>query len=604
MKFDELQLDSAILSGVAAAGFEECTPVQAQAIPLVLDGRDVMVQSQTGTGKTAAFLLPTFHLLLHNERFRGTTAIVIAPTRELAVQIKDEANLLAEGLPLSTEVFHGGVGYEGQQKALSQGVNILVGTPGRILDLSQSGSMDLRTNGVVIIDEADRLLDMGFYPDLRKMLRRMRPREERLNMLFSATLGTKARNIAWEHMNNPAEIEVAPEQVTVDKVQQELLHVASRDKMSVLLGILERDQPRNAIVFTNTKRAAEEISRRLAMNGFPTEYISGDLPQKKRLSIITKLKAGEAEFLVATDVAARGLHIDNLDMVVNYDLPEDIEAYVHRIGRTARAGESGKAVTLACERYVFSLDAIERYINQKIPVGELTPDLYREDASAGRRIHLESGGRDRDRDGRRSRDRDGGRRSPGGERRRERPRSEGRHHEGRRHEGRSAEGRHHEGRRHEGRQEDHRDERLRGKKTPPPGRMRRSAEPVGAAPSSGDTLEQRLAYYRKKYGEDFQPTDEMLANLGGDQPRKKSKRSSGRRRSGASASRDSASRAGAGTPAPAQRAPAAGAKASPKRDAPKKASPERVHPPAGEVSREEPRGIVGKLKGLFGARKK
>lgn len=589
MKFDELQLDDAILAGVAAAGFEECTPVQAEAIPLVLNGRDVMVQSQTGTGKTAAFLLPTFHLLLHNERFRGTTAIVIAPTRELAVQIKDEANLLAEGLPITTEVFHGGVGYEGQQRALSQGVNILVGTPGRILDLSQSGHMDLRTNGVVIIDEADRLLDMGFYPDLRKMLRRMRPREERLNMLFSATLGTKARNIAWEHMNNPAEIEVEPEHITVDKVHQELLHVASRDKMSVLLGILERDQPRNAIIFTNTKRAAEEISRRLAMNGFPTEYISGDLPQRKRLSIIKKLKAGEAEFLVATDVAARGLHIDNLEMVVNYDLPEDIEAYVHRIGRTARAGESGKAVTLACERYVFSLDAIERYINQKIPVGELTPELYREDASAGKRIHLESGNRD----GQRGRDRDGGRRSSGGDRRRDRPRSEGRHHEGRRHEGRR-----HEGPRRDARQEDHRDDRPRTRKPAPPVRARRSAEPLGAAPGSGDSLEQRLAYYRKKYGEDFQPTDEMLANFGGEKPRKKSSRSSRRRRGGSSgvpggSSGSTAAAAGAGA------APAKAADGQRHRGAPKQAPPATTEP-----SRDESRGVLDKLKGLFGVRKK
>lgn len=557
MKFDELQLDSAILAGVEAIGFEECTPVQAQAIPRVLEGRDVMVQSQTGTGKTAAFLLPAFQLLLHNERLRGSTAIVIAPTRELAVQIKEEADLLAEPLSIRSEVFHGGVGYEHQQRALSEGVNIIVGTPGRIIDLSQSGYMDLRTNGIVVIDEADRLLDMGFYPDLRKMLRRMRPREERVNMLFSATLSRKARNIAWEHMNDPVEIEVEPEQITVDTVKQELYHVPTSDKMSLLLGILERDKPRNAIIFTNTKRAAEEVSRRIAMNGFPTEFISGDLPQRKRIAIIRKLKAGEAEFLVATDVAARGLHIDNLEMVLNYDVPEDPEAYVHRIGRTARAGESGKAVMLACEKYVFGLEAVENFINQKIPVATIDPDMYVQDASAGKRIQLDSGGGGRDR---------------GRDRSRDRPRDRGR--DERRGGKRSPRGAHPD------RPTDRRDERPRKKPlpvtthshshsgdAPARSRPRRGGEkqkPVGTA-KYGDSLEQRLAYYREKYGEDFQPTDEMLANMG--ESRKKRKRKSTQKRS---------SRPGT------------------------KPSTGEAQPDRPDKDEEKKPGILGTLKGLFG----
>lgn len=563
MKFDQLKLDEAILRGIEAVGFEECTPVQAETIPRVLEGRDVMVQSQTGTGKTAAFLLPAFQLLLHDEKFRGATAIVIAPTRELAVQIKEEADMLAEPLTIRTEVFHGGVGYDHQQRALSEGVDIIVGTPGRILDLNQSGHMDLRTNGIVIIDEADRLLDMGFYPDLRKMLRRMRPKEERVNMLFSATLGTKARNIAWEHMNDPVEIEVAPERITVETVNQELYHVASGDKMSLLLGILERDQPRTAIIFTNTKRAAEEVSGRLAMNGFPTEFIIGDLPQRKRLAIIRRLKAGEAEFLVATDVAARGLHIDNLEMVINYDVPEDPEAYVHRIGRTARAGESGKAIMLACERYVFGLEAVESFINQKIPVGETTPDVYAQDASAGKRIHLEhAGGGGRGGDRGRSRDRD--RRPPRGRGREDR---------------------------REDRRDERRDERPRSRPHPAgahgaahgaaQARSRRVPEKARAAatgggPSSGDSLEERLAYYRRKYGEDFQPTDEMLANMEargtgeGGRKRKRKRRRSGRPNSQAPQSRqDQQTRAGE---------PAA----------------------AGDRSAEKKKGILGALKGIFG----
>ena len=332
MKFDELNLDGEILASVAAAGFEECTDVQAQAIPHVLNGTDVMVQSQTGTGKTAAFLLPTLQLLKHNPDFRGAKALIIAPTRELAIQIKEEADLLS-GSEIKSEVFYGGVGYATQNKALNEGVQIMVGTPGRLLDLSQGGPMDLSTVKIVVVDEADRLLDMGFYPDLRRLFRRLGARESRINMMFSATLSVKARNIAWEHMNDPVEIEIRSEQVTVDRVTQSMYHVASEDKMAVILGVFRKYEPKTAIVFTNTKRAAEIISKRLEINGYPSEFISGDLPQKKRQQIIRHLKEGQSKFLVATDVAARGLHIDDLDMVVNYDLPEDPEAYVHRIGR-------------------------------------------------------------------------------------------------------------------------------------------------------------------------------------------------------------------------------------------------------------------------------
>lgn len=590
MKFDELPLDSAILDGVTAVGFEQCTPVQAETIPRVLEGRDVMVQSQTGTGKTAAFLLPAFQLLLHHEKFQGSTAIVIAPTRELAVQIKEESDMLAANLPIRTEVFHGGVGYEQQQRALSEGVNIVVGTPGRIIDLNQSGYMDMRTNAIVIIDEADRLLDMGFYPDLRKMLRRMRPKEERVNMLFSATLGTKARNIAWEHMNSPVEIEVKPEQITVDTVQQELYHVASGEKMSLLLGLLERDQPRTAIIFTNTKRAAEEVSRRLAMNGFPTDFIIGDLPQRKRLAIIRKLKAGEAEFLVATDVAARGLHIDNLEMVINYDVPEDPEAYVHRIGRTARAGESGKAVMLACERYVFGLDSVEHFIGQKIPVGASSPDLYAEDASAGKRVRLEATGRDADRDrGRdRGRDRDRGpRRRVGGERgtrdKRDGERSRERVHAESRGDSASLD-----------RKKSEKRGDRRGEKR---GSRRRGGEQFEGAPRSGDSLEQRLAYYRSKYGEDFQPTDEMLANMG--ETRRKSASASQGDRSGRSR------RGRAGEKRSGER------RSGEKRSGEKRSGERSKEVPAGghdpdrqrssteSVSVEKKRSVIERLKGLF-----
>lgn len=643
MKFDELKLDNEIQSGVAAAGFEECTEVQARVIPHIIDGKDVMVQSQTGTGKTAAFLLPAFQLLLHNADFAEKKVLIVAPTRELAVQIKEEADMLAEKLPLKTDVFHGGVGYGGQEKALREGLNIIVGTPGRILDLSQTGTMNLKEVGIMVIDEADRLFDMGFYPDIRKMMRRMRPREERLNMLFSATLSTRARNIAWEYMNDPVEIEIQPQQITVDKVKQTLYHVSSEEKMSVLLGLLKQKKPKNAIVFTNTKRAAEQVSKRLEINGYPSEFIMGDLPQRKRLAIIRKIKAGEAEFLVATDVAARGLHIDNLEMVINYDLPEDPEAYVHRIGRTARAGESGEAVALACEHYVFGLESIESLINQKIPVAELTDELHAEDASAGMRIQMDRDSRDNRGDDRRGRPGRGGR--SGG-------RSDSRRSEGRRSEGRHGDSRRGgDSRRSDGRRsgESRRGAETRGgearrapdtrrgdsrrgesRRTPDRRPDRHPDAAAAGAPKASDSLEERLAYYRRKYGEDFQPTDEMLASMQGDNGGGKRRRSGSSRRSRKNggnrgqkqgASRDTSSKAhgtGQGDAASKSRdrnrdgAPeekrkaARGARESDNDRAKKSASPAGPRKGEGPTSAEQgdstPRkkkGILGKLKSFF-----
>jgi len=524
MKFDQLSLDETILAAVDAAGFEECTEVQERAIPKVLEGRDVAVQSQTGTGKTAAFLLPIFQLLRNNERFQNTRVLIIAPTRELAVQIQEESDLLSRDLGLKSAVFYGGVGYQTQHKALKEGAQILVGTPGRLIDLNQSGHFDFRDIGILVIDEADRLFDMGFYPDLRKMLQRMRPREERLNMLFSATLSVKARNIAWEHMNDPVEIEIEPEQVTVERVEQRLFHVAADEKMRLLLGLLKKYSPKNAIVFTNTKKQAEIVAKRLSINGYPAEYIIGDLPQKKRLTIINRIKKGESEFLVATDVAARGLHINSLDMVFNYDVPEDPEAYVHRIGRTARAGETGQAFMLACERYVFGLEAIEKLIGMKIPVDTLAEDVLVDDLSRETYIRLEnedsrhSPRRDSRRDSRRSGPRRTGRsgsarndrpksdRSTGDHPRSDRGRSErsrsdrpkGDHQKAAA--GRSGSGRSGASRSRTGtaRGDEHRQRKVH-----------RSQE----APRRKDSLEERLSYYREKYGEDFQPTGEMLRNL-------------------------------------------------------------------------------------------
>ena len=391
MYFTKLRLDEDVLRGIKNAGFETCTDVQAQTIPNILNGYDVMVQSQTGTGKTAAFLIPVIQLLLHHADFKQSTALIIAPTRELAVQIKEEADLLSEDMRIETAVFYGGVGYKTQEKALRNDVDIMIGTPGRILDLSKNSIMDLKKVRLAVIDEADRLFDMGFFQDTQEILRRMCSHDERLNMLFSATLSTKVRDIAWKHMNNPQQIEIHPEKVTVNTVRQFLYHVSAKEKMSVLLLVLKKYSPRTGVIFTNTKRAAEEIAKRMQINDYPTEFIIGDLPQRKRLSIIRKIKAGETEFLVATDVAARGLHIDNLDIVVNYDLPQDPESYVHRIGRTARAGESGLAVSLACPQYVFSLEAIEKLIGKNIPVEHVSTEDVLYDKSRSNRSRVYGG---------------------------------------------------------------------------------------------------------------------------------------------------------------------------------------------------------------------
>ncbi|MBB6480816.1 DEAD/DEAH box helicase [Spirochaeta isovalerica] len=404
MKFTEFAFNENLQKGIAGAGFEDCTPVQAETFKFLFEGRDIYAQSQTGTGKTGAFIISAFHLMAEHEDFKGKKTLVIAPTRELAVQIEKEAELLGKEMDFNIGSFYGGVGYNSQEKKLSDGCDLVIGTPGRLIDFGKSGKIDYKEFGICIIDEADRLFDMGFLPDLRNILRRMPPREERRTMLYSATLSSKVGNLAWEHLNNPGEIVIEPENVTVDAITQELYHVGTNEKMQLLLGILKKENPETAIVFTNTKHTAYEVSKRLEHNGYRAECLMGDLPQKKRLRIVEDTKAGKVKFLVATDVAARGLHIDDLAMVVNYDIPQDCENYVHRIGRTARAGKSGKAISLACEKYVYGLPAVEKYIDLKIPVAWADESLFVEDKSEGMRFHLRDSNSRADRNGRGRRD--------------------------------------------------------------------------------------------------------------------------------------------------------------------------------------------------------
>jgi ATP-dependent RNA helicase RhlB len=395
-------------------------PVQEQVLAHAFGGQDLYVQSQTGTGKTAAFLVVIFQRLLTEPFLTGKKALIMTPTRELAVQVEEEAKVLGKYLSFKTGSFYGGVGYSDQQRLLKDNVQILVGTPGRVLDLNASGKMNLMDTAFLILDEADRMFDMGFYPDLRKLIKVIAPVDRRQTMLFSATLNNWVKNLAWEYTKSPCEIKIAPENVTVEEIEQVLYHVSSEDKMKLLMGILGREKPESAIIFCNTKRYVEIVAKRLRINGIACEFIMGDLPQSKRLKIIEDVKAGKTRFLVATDVAARGLDIEALAMVVNYDLPVEEENYVHRIGRTARAGKTGKAVTLATEQDVYELPAIERYIGKKIPSETAAADLFGEDKSEGMRIKSETFDGERGSYRGRGEERSGGRRSstPGSEARR------------------------------------------------------------------------------------------------------------------------------------------------------------------------------------------
>lgn len=380
-EFRSFPIPPLVLEGIDQLGFQSCTPIQRETLPLTLAGRDVAGQAQTGTGKTAAFLIALFTRLLTKpaqpeSKRSSPRAIVIAPTRELVVQIYEEAKAIGGAAGFSFLAVYGGIDYEKQRTELSEGTDILIGTPGRLIDYFKQKIYDLRRVDVLVIDEADRMFDMGFIADLRYLLRRLPPYKQRQSMLFSATLSFRVMEMAYEHMNNPVKVVVTPEQLTAEKVDQVLFHVERKRKLSLLLGLLKRESWERILIFVNTKYQGETLATRLTEQGLPAKAITGDLPQKKRLRFLEQFKGNEVKILVATDVASRGLHIDGVDLVVNYDFPQDREAYVHRIGRTARAGAFGKAISLADEEYVMSLEEVEDYIDQKIPVEWPEDDLF------------------------------------------------------------------------------------------------------------------------------------------------------------------------------------------------------------------------------------
>lgn len=377
MNFD---LPAVVRMGLEEAGFYNCTPIQAEALPLLLAGRDVAGQAQTGTGKTAAFLVALYTRLLQvpaapTRKQTQPRAIILAPTRELAIQIHKDALLLGCHTGFQLGLIYGGTDYVKQRDSLAAGVDILIGTPGRIIDYFKQRVFDLHATEVMVLDEADRMFDLGFIKDIRFLLRRMPAPEHRLSMLFSATLSYRVMELAYEHMNNPELIKIESERVTAEKVRQLVYYPSNAEKIPLLLGLLRQHRPERTMIFVNTKHVAEKVTAYLAGNGYKAALLSGDVPQRKRQRLLHGFLSGEYPLLVATDVASRGLHVPAVSHVINFDLPESEEDYVHRIGRTARAGAEGDAISFACEDYAFYLPAIESFIAYKIPAADVNASL-------------------------------------------------------------------------------------------------------------------------------------------------------------------------------------------------------------------------------------
>jgi ATP-dependent RNA helicase RhlB len=380
LSFQSLPLVESLRQGIVDSGFVYCTPIQAQTLPLALEGRDVAGQAQTGTGKTAAFLVALFQSLLTRPAPPGrqatsVRALVIAPTRELAVQIHKDAAVLGKHTGLKLALVFGGTDYDKQRQQLSEGVDVLIGTPGRVIDYFKQHVFDLRYAQVLVLDEADRMFDLGFIADIRFILRRLPRPELRQSMLFSATLSQRVLELAYEHMNNPELVRIEPDKVTIDRVRQVIYFPAMDEKIPLLVGLLRETEAHRTMVFVNTRRMAERLEASLRANGFHAQALSGDVPQKKRLQFLRQFHEGELAVLIATDVASRGLHIPDVSHVFNFDLPQDSADYVHRIGRTARAGADGDAISFGCEEYAISLPDIEAYIGHKIPVASVDPNL-------------------------------------------------------------------------------------------------------------------------------------------------------------------------------------------------------------------------------------
>ncbi|HKJ50438.1 MAG TPA: DEAD/DEAH box helicase [Gammaproteobacteria bacterium] len=378
-KFSSLELDQRLLDALERLEFHYCTPIQADSLPLLLAGKDIAGQAQTGTGKTLAFLLACAQRLLTSAlpptEPGKPRVLILAPTRELAIQIHKDADKLFRDLPLKLAICYGGKAYEQQKRQFDEPVDVLIGTPGRLIDFLKQHLYNFKSIEVMVLDEADRMFDMGFIADVRFMLRRLPPPEKRLNMLWSATMAQKVMELAYEHMNEAQLIKIDADTPAVERIVQTVYHPANQEKIPLLLGLLKKIQPQRAIIFANTKYATIKIWEYLQGNGLSAAIISGDIHQNKRESLLKRFHDGEYSILVATDVASRGLHIPDVTHVFNYDLPELGEDYVHRIGRTARAGKSGAAISFACEDHAMNLIDIEAYTRKSIPTESISNEL-------------------------------------------------------------------------------------------------------------------------------------------------------------------------------------------------------------------------------------
>jgi ATP-dependent RNA helicase RhlE len=368
--FESLGLSAALLRGVADAGYTQPTPIQSKVIPVVLEGRDVLGGAQTGTGKTAGFTLPLLHRLSATaapQGRRGVRALILTPTRELAAQVEESVRRYGKYVPLRTAVIFGGVSINPQIALLRRGVDVLVATPGRLLDHAQHGNVDLRSVEIFVLDEADRMLDMGFLPDIRRVLALLPPKRQ--NLLFSATFPDDIRVLANKLLDKPTLIEVAPPNATADRIDQ-LVHFAEKgEKRALLSWLIAKGDWHQVLVFTRTKHGANRLADQLEQDGHRAAAIHGNKSQGARTRALADFKANNVRVLVATDIAARGIDIDQLPHVVNYELPEVPEHYVHRIGRTGRAGREGVAVSLVSNDERPLLKGIERLLGQRIPLG-------------------------------------------------------------------------------------------------------------------------------------------------------------------------------------------------------------------------------------------
>lgn len=369
--FVSFELPSELLRAIEELQFHTCTPVQAEVLPHALDGADIVSQAQTGTGKTAAFLITLIAYHLENPeiepRPKGTPfGLIVAPTRELALQISKDAKDLAKYTDISIIALMGGIDYEKQKRQCRGAVDILVATPGRLLDFCRSSVVDLRRIETLVIDEADRMLSMGFIPDIKAIIRQTPRKEQRQTLLFSATLSEDIRRLAAQWTQDPVKIEIEPEQLAVQTVTQYVYLVSHEQKYSLLYNLITSQQLNRVLVFVNRRDQARQLEDRLHRNGINSGLLTGDVPQRKRLKTLEDFKSGNIHILVATDVAGRGIHIEDISHVINYNLPEDSEDYVHRIGRTGRAGAEGISISLACETDAFQIPDIEELLGSSL----------------------------------------------------------------------------------------------------------------------------------------------------------------------------------------------------------------------------------------------